>query len=226
MSILIVLTSNDKMGDSGKATGVWLEEFLAPYYIFTDRGIHVELATPKGGAVPIDPASIAAIEDTALFKRYKNDTQLQQLLQDTVMLKKTFATGHDAIFYPGGHGPLWDLRYDEYSKKLIQDFWNTGKIVAAVCHAGCVLLDVNTPDGAPLVKDKKLTCFSNEEETAVACEDIVPYLVETELRHQSAQFSKAGNWEAHVVIDGKLITGQNPASSEKVALALVEMLNR
>ncbi len=226
MSILIVLTSNDKMGNSGKATGVWLEEFLAPYYVFTDKGIPVELATPKGGAVPIDPASVAAIEDSALYKRYKNDSRVQQLMQDTVVLKKTFATGHDAIFYPGGHGPLWDLRYDEHSIKLIQDFWNNGKIVAAVCHAGCVLLDVNTPEGTPLVKGKKLTCFSDEEEKAVAYEEVVPYLVETELRNKGALLSKAGNWEEHVVIDGKLITGQNPASSEKVALALVDMLKR
>ena len=226
MSILIVLTSNDKMGDSGKATGVWLEEFLAPYYVFNDRGISVELASPKGGAVPIDPASVAALEESALYKRYKNDTKLQQLLQNTVVLKKTFATGHNAIFYPGGHGPLWDLRYDEHSKKLIQDFWNNDKIVAAVCHAGCVLLDVINQDGTALVKDKKLTGFSNEEEIAVACESIVPYLLETELINKGAQFSKAGNWEAHVVIDGRLITGQNPASSEKVALALVKMLKR
>lgn len=224
MKLLIVLTSHDKLGDTGKKTGFWLEEFTAPYYEFLDAGAGLTLASPKGGQPPLDPKSDEPDAQTETTERFRSDKDAQKVLANTHKLADVNADDFDAIFYPGGHGPLWDLSEDPHSIALIQAFWAAGKPVSAVCHAPGVLRNVLVEDGTPLVKDKRVTGFSNSEEDAVGLTDIVPFLVEDELKKNGGDYSKAADWRPYAVTDGKLITGQNPASSRAVAQALLKML--
>ncbi len=224
MKLLIVLTSHDKLGDTGKKTGFWLEEFTAPYYQFLDAGAVLTLASPKGGQPPLDPVSDEKNAQTETTERFRQDKDAQHALANTVKLADVNVADFDAVFYPGGHGPLWDLAENANSVKLIEDFWTAGKPVAAVCHAPGVLRDVKQADGSPLVKGKRVTGFSNSEEDAVGLTDIVPFLVEDELKKNGGDYSKAADWSPYVVTDGKLITGQNPASSANVAQALLKLL--
>ena len=224
MNILMVLTSHDRLGDTGKMTGFWLEEFAAPYYAFKDAGARVTLASPAGGQPPLDPASDAQDMQTDATRRFKDDAEAQQALADTRKLGDVDAGDFDAVFYPGGHGPLWDLAEDHASIKLIERFWNSGKPIAAVCHAPGVLRHVKDGEGAPLVKGRKVTGFSNAEETAVGLTDVVPFRVEDELARLGGHYASAAEWTSHVEVDGRLVTGQNPASSVATAQALMQQL--
>ncbi len=224
MKILMVLTSHDRLGDTGKKTGFWLEEFAAPYYVFKDAGAEVTLASPKGGQPPLDPKSDAPDAQTDATRRFKADSAAQALLADTRKLSSVAGDGFDAVFYPGGHGPLWDLAQDADSIALIESMMATGKTVSAVCHAPGVLRRVHAKDGALLVKGRKVTGFTNSEEEAAQLTKVVPFLVEDMLVESGGRYSKGPDWKPHVVIDGKLITGQNPASSESAARAVVEQL--
>ncbi|MEW6370719.1 MAG: type 1 glutamine amidotransferase domain-containing protein [Pseudomonadota bacterium] len=224
MNILMVLTSHDQLGDTGKKTGFWLEEFAAPYYVFKDAGATLTLASPKGGQPPLDPKSDEPDAQTEATRRYQGDPAAQQALANTVKLSSVNAREFDAVFYPGGHGPLWDLARDADSIRLIETMIADGKPVAAVCHAPGVLGQVKGPDGAPLVKGKRVTGFTNTEEAAVGLTDVVPFLVEDMLVKNGGQYSKAGDWAPYVVTDGLLVTGQNPASSEPGAEALLALL--
>lgn len=226
MKILMVLTSHDQLGDTGKKTGFWLEEFASPYYAFIDANAQVTLASPKGGQPPLDPKSDEADAQTDATRRFRTDSTAQAALADTLPLGEIDPYDFDAVFYPGGHGPLWDLAEDQDSKTLIEAFYASNKPIAAVCHAPGVLKNVNAPDGHPVVKDKKVTGFTNSEEQAVGLTDVVPFLVEDMLKAKGAQYSKAADWASYVVEDGHLITGQNPASSEAVAQALLERLEQ
>jgi len=223
MKLLIVLTSHDKLGNTGKKTGFWLEELTAPYYEFLDAGVEITLASPQGGQPPLDPKSDEPDAQTESTERFRGDKMAQKALANTLKLAEIKAGDFDAIFYPGGHGPLWDLAEDAHSIALIQAFWAAGKPVSAVCHAPGVLRHVLVEDGTPLVKDKRVTGFSNSEEDAVGLTDIVPFLVEDELKKNGGDYSKAADWRPYVVADGKLITGQNPASSKAVAQALLKL---
>ena len=225
MNILMVLTSHDRLGDTGKKTGFWLEEFAAPYYVFTDAGVKVALASPVGGQPPLDPKSDEPTSQTAATKRFKADPEANAALADTKRLAEVDPSGFDAVFYPGGHGPLWDLAGDASSIALIEAMLATGKPVAAVCHAPGVLRDVKSPDGNPIVKGRSVTGFTNTEEAAAGLTDVVPFLVEDMLRQGGGTYSKGADWQPHVVSDGLLITGQNPASSEPAAHALLARLN-
>jgi putative intracellular protease/amidase len=224
MSVLFVLTSRDSFGDTGRETGLWLEEFLVPYYSFVDAGLSVRLASPKGGSAPVDPLSIDAMKDNPLYKRYVADGILKERMGSTIKLSAVSGLDVSALVYPGGHGPLWDLRDEPHSVALIESFIAQGKPVATICHAGCALLDARKNDGRPLVEGVQVTAFSDSEEAAVGLEKEVPYLVETDLKALGAVYSKSGDWESHVVISGSLITGQNPASSQGVADAVITRL--
>jgi len=224
MKILIVLTSHDQLGNTGHKTGFWLEEFSAPYYVFKDAKLEVTLASPKGGQAPLDPKSDEADFQTAATERFKSDTTAQLALANTVKLSDISSADYDAVFYPGGHGPLWDLAEDQHSIALIESMYSAGKPVAAVCHAPAVLRHTKSADGCFLVNDKSLTGFSNSEEEAVQLSAIVPFLLEDELQAKGAKYSKADDWHPYVVTDGNLITGQNPASSAAVAQAVLEQL--
>lgn len=224
MNILMVLTSHDRLGDTGKKTGFWLEEFAAPYYVFQDAGANLTLASPAGGQPPLDPKSDEPDAQTEATHRFRADRQAQGALADTVTLSSVRAEDFDAVFYPGGHGPLWDLAEDHDSIRLIEAMLAGGKPVAAVCHAPGVLGRVKGPDGAPLVKGKRVTGFTNTEEAAVGLTEVVPFLVEDMLVQNGGEYSKAGDWEPYVVTDGLLVTGQNPASSEPGAHALLALL--
>ena len=226
MNILMVLTSHDRLGDTGKKTGFWLEEFAAPYYVFKDAGADITLASPKGGPPPLDPKSDEPDAQTEATRRFREDPATQQALANTVPLSGMRAEQFDAVFYPGGHGPLWDLAEDADSIRLIEAMAAAGKPVASVCHAPGVLGRVKGPDGAPLVKGKRVTGFTNTEEEAVGLTQVVPFLVEDMLVKNGGQYSKAGDWEPYVLTDGLLVTGQNPASSEPGAHALLALLNK
>jgi putative intracellular protease/amidase len=226
MNILMALTSHDRLGDTGKKTGFWLEEFAAPYYVFKDAGATLTLASPAGGQPPLDPKSDAPDAQTDATRRFQQDPAAQQALADTVTLSSVSAEQFDAVFYPGGHGPLWDLAEDATSIRLIEAMVAAGKPVAAVCHAPGVLGKVKGPDGAPLVKGKRVTGFTNTEEEAVGLAQVVPFLVEDMLVKNGGQYSKAGDWEPYVITDGLLVTGQNPASSEPGAHALLALLQQ
>lgn len=221
MKILMVLTSHDRLGESGHQTGFWLEEFATPYYVFKDAGASVTLASPRGGQPPLDPKSDAADFQTAATRRFKEDAAAQAALATTVTLAEVKAEDYDALFYPGGHGPLWDLAEDRDSIALIEKMYAQGKPVAAVCHAPAVLRHVRTPAGLPLVQGKRVTGFSNAEEAAVGLTAVVPFLLEDELQRKGAIYTKGPDWQAYMVRDGQLITGQNPASSEAVARAVL-----
>ena len=224
MKILMILTSHDELGDTGKKTGFWLEEFAAPYYVFRDAGAEITLASPKGGQPPLDPKSDAPDAQTAATDRFKNDVDAQAELASTHTLSDIDVTSYDAVFYPGGHGPLWDLAEDNHSIAIIEATIAAGKPVAAVCHAPGVLKNVKAADGSPLVKGKKVAGFTNSEEEAAGLTEIVPFLVEDMLKANGGVYSKGDDWSVHVVEDGLLITGQNPASSEKAAKMLLDKL--
>ncbi len=224
MKILMVLTSHDQLGDTGKKTGFWLEEFAAPYYVFKDAGADITLASPKGGQPPLDPKSDEPDSQTEPTKRFKKDTDAQSALANTMKLSDVSAKDFDAVFYPGGHGPLWDLSKDRNSIALIETMYADGKPVALVCHAPGALRRTKAPDGPPLVQGKSVTGFTNTEEAAVGLTKVVPFLVEDSLKQNGGKYSKAEDWKPHVVNDDNLITGQNPASSEAAAKAVLEQL--
>jgi len=224
MKILMVLTSHSELGQTGKKTGFWLEEFAAPYYILKDAGAEIVLASPAGGQPPLDPKSDLAEFQTELTQRFKADAAAQQALTNTVKLDRVNQQDFAAVFYPGGHGPLWDLAESDTSIKLIESFARADKPVSFVCHAPGVLRHVKTDTGAPLVKGRNVTGFTNGEEEDVELTKVVPFLVEDTLIALGANYSKGPNWAPYVVEDGKLITGQNPASSEGVAQALLKQL--
>jgi putative intracellular protease/amidase len=224
MKILMVLTSHDRLGDTGKKTGFWLEEFAAPYYAFEDAGAAITLASPLGGQPPLDPSSDDAAAQTDFTRRFKADPAAQAVLADTRRLRDVAASDFDAVFYPGGHGPLWDLAEDASSIALIEAMLAAGKPVVAVCHAPGVLRHARTPNGDPVVSGKAATGFTNTEEQAVGLAGVVPFLVEDMLRENGATYSKQADWQPHVVTDGLLITGQNPASSKPAAEALLAMM--
>ena len=224
MKILIVLTSHDKLGDTGEKTGFWLEEFAAPYYVFKDAGAEITLASPLGGQPPLDPKSDAPDSQTDATRRFGTDVAAQTELANTIKLADVSADDFDGVFYPGGHGPMWDLAEDRTSVALIEAMLSAGKPVAAVCHAPAVLRHPKTADGVSVVQDKKVTCFSNTEEAAVGLTEVVPFSLEDMLKQNGGIYSRGGDWQAHVVTDGLLITGQNPASSELVAKAMLAKL--
>lgn len=224
MNILMVLTSHDQLGNTGKKTGFWLEEFAAPYYAFKDAGANITLVSPKGGQPPLDPTSDAPDAQTEATRRFKKDSAAQTALAHTGKLADVSGEKFDALFYPGGHGPLWDLAEDADSIKLIETMAAAGKPVSVVCHAPAALRHVKGADGSPLVKGKKVTGFTNTEEAAVKLTDVVPFLVEDMLVKNGGIFSKAADFQPYVITDGKLITGQNPASSAPAALAVLEQL--
>jgi putative intracellular protease/amidase/enoyl-CoA hydratase/carnithine racemase len=223
MKILMVLTSHDQLGNTGRKTGFWLEEFAAPYYTFVDAGAAVTLASPRGGQPPLDPVSDTPEGQTDMTRRFKQDPSARAVLANTRVLSEIRATDYDAIFYPGGHGPMWDLTADPHSIALIEAFYNAGKPVAAVCHAPAVLHRVKF-QGEPIVKGKRVAGFANSEEEAVGLTKVVPFLVEDELKRLGGLYEKAADWASFVVTDGRLITGQNPASSMAGAEALLKLL--
>ena len=224
MKILMVLTSHDQLGDTGKKTGFWLEEFAAPYYVLKDAGHDIILASPKGGQPPLDPKSDAPDAQTDATRRFKADGAAQDHLAATEVLGEIEPSGFDAVFYPGGHGPMWDLAEDVDSKALIEAMIAAGKPVALVCHAPAVLKNVVAQDGSPLVMGKKVTGFTNGEENAVGLTDVVPFLLEDMLKAKGGDYSKGADFAPYVVQDGLLITGQNPSSSEPAAEALLKAL--
>ena len=224
MKILIVLTSHVNLGETGRKTGFWLEEFAAPYYVFLAAGADISVASPKGGKPPVDPLSTLDAGQTDDTRRLRADEVAQTLLANTLALEHVKATDYHAVFYPGGHGPLWDLAEDSTSVALIEAFYKAGKPVAAVCHGPGVFRHARI-DGQPLVKDKRVTGFSNSEEAALHLTDVVPFLVEDELKRLGGQFEKVSDWKSLAIIDERLITGQNPASSRPVAEELVAYLN-
>jgi putative intracellular protease/amidase len=224
MKILMVLTSHDQLGDTGKKTGFWLEEFAAPYYVFKDAGAQLTLVSPKGGQPPLDPKSDEPDFQTAATERFRKDSAAQSALASTALLSSVRAEDYDAVFYPGGHGPLWDLAEDKNSIALIETLYKAGKPVAAVCHAPGVLRHVKAADGQPLVNGKRVTGFTNTEEEAVQLTKVVPFLVEDMLKEKGGIYSKGEDWASYTVADGLLLTGQNPASSEATAKALLAKL--
>ena len=224
MHILMVLTSHDTLGTTGKKTGFWLEEFAAPYYVFKDAGAEITLASPLGGQPPLDPKSDAPTSQTDATRRFKADHAAQVALADTLKLRDMSAHKFDAVFYPGGHGPLWDLAEDASSIALIEAMLATGKPVVAVCHAPAALRHAKTPSGIPAVQDRAVTGFTNTQEEASGLTQVVPFLVEDMLKKNGGRYSKVADWQPYVVTDGLLITGQNPASSEPAAKALLRKL--
>ncbi|WP_426768450.1 type 1 glutamine amidotransferase domain-containing protein [Erwinia aphidicola] len=224
MKILMVLTSHDRLGNTGRKTGFWLEELAAPYYAFKDAGAQITLASPKGGNPPLDPKSNEPDFQTEHTHRFEADAAATAQLAATVRLDSISAADYDAVFYPGGHGPLWDLAEDENSIRLIENFLAANKHVALVCHAPGVLRHVTTPEGKPLVAGKKVTGFTNSEEEAVGLTEVVPFLVEDELIAKGGIYSKGPDWSSYVVSDGLLITGQNPTSSAATAEQLLKQL--
>lgn len=221
--VLFVLTSHDELGNTGLKTGFWTEELAAPYYALSDKGVEITLASPKGGQPPIDPKSEDPSSQTDATRRMDNDEILKEKLKNTHKLSEVKSEVFDAVFYPGGHGPLWDLAEDEVSQQLIVDFYTNGKPVAFVCHAPGVLKDVKI-DGEYLVKGKNVTGFTNTEEEAVQLTDVVPFLVEDMLKKNGGVYSKIEDWSPYAIVDERFITGQNPASSEKVAEELLKLI--
>ena len=224
MKILMVLTSHDTLGDTGRKTGFWLEELAAPYYVFKDAGVTITLASPEGGQPPLDPKSDEPSAQTEATERFKADAAATAELARTVRLDSVDAAQFDAVFYPGGHGPLWDLAEDATSIALLESFLRAGKATALVCHAPGVLRHVKNPDGTPIVQGRRVTGFTNSEEEGVGLTKIVPFLVEDELVRLGGDFSRTDDWGVYTVTDGLLITGQNPASSAAAAERLLEVL--
>lgn len=226
MKILFVLTSHDRLGDTGHKTGFWLEEFAAPYYVFKDAGAAITLASPAGGQPPLDPKSDEPDAQTAATERFRQDVQAQAALAATVPLAQVDAADFDAVFYPGCHGPLWDLANDPASIALLEAFERAGKPLGLVCHAPGALVKVRAANGQPLVAGRRVTGFTNSEEAAVGLSAVVPFLIEDEFIRLGGHYQKGPDWQAHVVTDGRLVTGQNPGSSEGVAQALLSLLAR
>jgi putative intracellular protease/amidase len=225
MKIAMVLTSHDQLGSTGRKTGFWLEEFAAPYFVFRDAGVELTLASPNGGQPPIDPKSDLKENQTDAMTRFKQDARAQKELSQTVKLDAIKSGDYDTVFYVGGHGPMWDLAESRISIALLESFYNSGKVIALVCHSPGVLRHV-TYKGEPLVKGKHVTGFTNGEEEAVQLTHIVPFLVEDELMRLGAIFEKVSNWQPHAVVDGRLLTGQNPASSTLAAQELLKLLGK
>jgi putative intracellular protease/amidase len=225
LTILIVLTSHQQLGDTNESTGFWLEEFTTPYYAFLDAGIQVSLVTPLGGQAPIDPRSQADDAQTDSTKRFNRDQASINALANTKKLSEVSSADFDAIFYPGGHGPLWDLVSNQNSIEIIESFWSQGKPVSAVCHAPAVLLNVRDKNGDLIIQGKNVAGFTNSEEQAVGLTGIVPFLLEDALIANGAIYSKSEDFQEHVVVDGLLITGQNPASALGVANAVIELIS-
>ncbi|MCI8209768.1 dimethylallyltransferase [Pseudomonas sp. S25] len=224
MKILMVLTSHDQLGNTGKKTGFWLEEFAAPYFAFKDAGAEITVVSPAGGQPPLDPKSDEPDAQTAETDRFRKDPEAQRVLANTGLLSGVRAEDFDAVFYPGGHGPLWDLAVDKDSIALIEAFDRSNKPHGFVCHAPGVLINVKGADGKPLVSGRKVTGFTNSEEEAVGLTNVVPFLIEDEFQRLGGDYSKIGDWQVYVVEDGQLVTGQNPASSAAVAAALLKKL--
>lgn len=224
MNVLFVLTSHGALGDTGENTGFWIEEFATPYYVLADAGAEITIASPKGGQPPVDPKSELADAQTPSTERFYKDNVLIDKVAHSLKLSDVKQEDYEAVFYPGGHGPLWDLATDENSIKLIEAFYSHKKPIAFVCHAPAALVHVKADDGKPLIKGKHLTSFSNTEEEAVKLTKVVPFLLEDELTKQGAHYSKGGDWASYAKQDGLLITGQNPGSSEAVAKLLLETL--
>ena len=224
MKILMVLTSHDQLGDTGDKTGFWLEEFAAPYYVFKDAGAEITLVSPKGGQPPLDPKSDAEDAQTEATKRFKGDDDAQKALANTHILSDVSADGFDAVFYPGGHGPLWDLAEDKDSIALIEAFASSDRPIGAVCHAPGVFKHPKGKDGKALVAGRRVTGFTNTEEEAVGLTDVVPFLVEDMLKAHGGEYHKGDDWASFVVTDGQLVTGQNPASSEEAARKLLSLV--
>ena len=224
MKVLVVLTSHDQLGDTGRKTGFWLEELAAPYYVFKEAGYDITLASPKGGQPPLDPKSAEPAFQTDATRRFEADAEAKEALANTVKLADVSADDFDTVFYPGGHGPMWDLAESKVSAALIERFVGTQKPVALVCHAPGVLRHVKTAQGRPLVEGKKVTGFTNSEEAAVGLTEVVPFLVEDELKAKGGTWSSGPDWGPYILQDGLLITGQNPASSAPAAQRLIETL--
>ncbi len=225
MKIVMVLTSHDQLGSTGRKTGFWLEEFAAPYFVFRDAGVELTLASPKGGQPPIDPKSDLPENQTPAMARFKQDERAQKELSQTVKLETIKSEDYDTVFYVGGHGPMWDLAESRVSIALLESFYNSGKVIALVCHSPGVLRHV-TYKGEPLVKGKRVTGFTNGEEEEVQLTHVVPFLVEDELMRLGAIFEKVRDWQPHSVVDGRLLTGQNPASSTGAAQELVKLVGK
>lgn len=225
MKILMVLTSHDILGNTGRKTGFWLEEFAAPYFVFKDAGVELTLASPKGGQPPIDPKSDLPENQTPAMTRFKEDEKAKKVLSQTLKLADMKAENFDTVFYPGGHGPMWDLAESSDSINLLESFYNSEKPIALVCHSPGVLRHV-TYKGAPLVKGKRVTGFTDTEEKEVGLTKVVPFLVEDELKRLGGLFEKAPNWQSFVITDGRLVTGQNPASSTAGAQALLKVMSK
>jgi putative intracellular protease/amidase len=223
MKILMVITSHDQLGNTGRKTGFWLEEFVAPYFVFRDAGVELTLASPKGGQPPVDPKSDLPENQTSAMTRFKKDKAAQQALANTLKLADMKAEDFETVFYPGGHGPMWDLAEDPISIALLESFYNSGKPIALVCHSPGVLRHV-TYKGEPLVRGKRVTGFTNGEEEEVNLAKVVPFLVEDELMRLGAVFEKVRNWQPFSIVDGRLVTGQNPASSTSAAQTLLKLL--
>jgi len=224
MKILMVLTSHDQLGDTGKKTGFWLEEFAAPYYVFKDAGADITLASPKGGQPPLDPGSDTDDAQTEATARFKSDEEANKALARTEVLSTIKAEGFDAAFYPGGHGPLWDLAEDSDSTRLIEAFAHSDRPVGAVCHAPAVFKHPKGADGKPLVTGKTVTGFTNTEEEGVGLTNVVPFLVEDMLKDHGGKYARGDDWQSFVVVDGTLVTGQNPASSADAAQKLLALI--
>ena len=224
MKVLMVLTSHDTLGNTGRKTGFWLEELAAPYYVFKDAGIQVTLASPKGGRPPLDPKSNEPNFQTDITRRFEKDADANARLDKTVPLDSVKQEDYDTVFYPGGHGPMWDLAEDKHSIRLIESLVAAGKVFAVVCHSTGALRHVKTPEGKLFVEGKTVTGFTNGEEEDVGLTKVVPFLVEDEMMKLGAIFSKVKNWGVHTVVSGKLITGQNPASSGPTAKLLIDTL--
>lgn len=224
MKVLFVLTSHDRLGDTGRKTGFWLEEFAAPYYVFQDAGAQITLASLLGGQPPLDPKSDEPDAQTPATERFRKDPQAQAALAKTVPLAQIQPDDFDAVFYPGGHGPLWDLAQDAHSIALLESFAQAGKPLGLVCHAPGALIKVKTASGQPLVAGRRVTGFSNSEEEAVGLTAVVPFLLEDAFKGLGGDYRKGADWQVHVEVDGPLVTGQNPASSEAVAEALLTQL--
>ena len=224
MKVLMVLTSHGDLGNTGEKTGFWIEEFAAPYYVLADAGAEITIASPKGGQPPVDPKSESPDAQTPATKRFYSDMEAIDKVAHTEKLSEVNPSDYDAVFYPGGHGPLWDLANDTVSVSLIVDFYRNNKPVAFVCHALAALVNVKAPNGEPLVKGKEVTGFSNAEEEAINLTNVVPFLLEDEIKRLGGNYSNGANWGVHVKTDGLLITGHNPASSEAAANAFLEVL--
>ena len=226
MKILMILTSHSELGETGLKTGFWLEEFAAPYYALKDAGAVITLASPRGNQPPVDPQSLEPANQTEATHRFDKDKELQQLLAHTTKISMLSADDFDAVFYPGGHGPMWDLTQDIHSIYLIKAFIKNKKPVAVVCHAPAVLLNITDDHSVPYVKGKKVTGFSNTEEAAVKLDKVVPFSLENELKKKGGIYSKKADWAPYVITDGLLITGQNPASSAEAAMQLLALMKK